>query len=527
MRKLVSAIAVAALVLASSGSAVFAAGLVATYPVGIEPWGVAVDPVGGRVYVANSRPDPAGNTFVSVVDPASAAVARIPTSEVSAVVAIDPSLRRLYITQGDGALLVVDLDTAQTVTRVPSVALLGLAVDTSAHRVYSTTSTNVFAIDGVTNTVVASNFATADAGLRTIALDATTHRVYLLNLRQGSPSVDVLDDGDLHFVGRVALPDLPWAGLAVDPARQLVYVTGFINTGTSFSGYLHVVDAATLQITSSIRVGDYPIGITRDAVAHRLYVTNLVSQDISGVDDQTLAVVSTIPLPWQPSLSALHPDGRLYVSGYSSQVLGAVDLSQAQNNAPVVDSVRLDPSAPVTNDVLRAVVSAHDPDGDALTYAFTWKVNGTVRRTASGASAADSFDLSIAGNGDRGDTITVEVTVSDGRLQTAAGATALVANSTPQVSVSLNTTTPTIRDVLVATSIGTDADGDGLTYTYTWSVNANVKRTVTTTATSDSFDIHTYEIEQGDVVVVRVVASDGSAFSSTASAAATVTRGKH
>src|SRR5262249_43928495 len=50
---------------------------------------------------------------------------------------------------------------------------------------------------------------------------------------------------------------------------------------------------------------------------------------------------------------------------------------------------------------------------------FVWKVNGVTKRTFTStsntnATATDTFALSVAGNGDKGDTITVEATPNDG-----------------------------------------------------------------------------------------------------------------
>src|SRR5205085_11449913 len=78
--------------------------------------------------------------------------------------------------------------------------------------------------------------------------------------------------------------------------------------------------------------------------------------------------------------------------------------------APVVDTAGIDQSAPTTNETLSASVTGHDADGDAVTYAYQWKRNGAAISGATGTT----LDLSQAGAGDRGDTITLVVTPSDG-----------------------------------------------------------------------------------------------------------------
>ncbi len=86
-----------------------------------------------------------------------------------------------------------------------------------------------------------------------------------------------------------------------------------------------------------------------------------------------------------------------------------------QNSAPAINSVTLSPDPAGTNDTLTATVDATDADGNAMTFTYVWKVNGTVvQTTTASSSATDTLDLSQAGNGDSGDTITVEVTPNDG-----------------------------------------------------------------------------------------------------------------
>jgi hypothetical protein len=184
----------------------------------------------------------------------------------------------------------------------------------------------------------------------------------------------------------------------------------------------------------------------------------------------------------------------------------------------------LSPSAPRTDQTLTATAIASDVDGDSLTYTFTWKVDGAVRSVVSGPNASSSFDLTVAGNGDRGQTVLVEVVASDGTLQSpTAAASAVVVNSSPTVTLSLSDTSPQSRDVLIAAASAQDADADPLTLNYTWIVNGVVMQT----GANNRFDLAVKgNGDNGDVVSVTATASDGTA-SATATASATVTPKKH
>ena len=89
-----------------------------------------------------------------------------------------------------------------------------------------------------------------------------------------------------------------------------------------------------------------------------------------------------------------------------------------QNSAPTV-SVAVDNSTPGTDDTLTATATTADADNDSVAVTYAWKVNGVTRRTVMNSSGSDSFDLSVAGNGDIGDTVSVAATPDDG---TASGA---------------------------------------------------------------------------------------------------------
>jgi hypothetical protein len=104
-------------------------------------------------------------------------------------------------------------------------------------------------------------------------------------------------------------------------------------------------------------------------------------------------------------------------------------LAQATvvNSAPAV-SVQLEPISPETNDVMTAITSVSDPDGDVAMLHYLWKQNGL----AIAGESSDTLDLSLAGHGDLGDVITVEVTPGDGEMDGATvAAAATVVDVTP------------------------------------------------------------------------------------------------
>ena len=533
MRRLGAALGLALVLGAALPGAVDAASIERTFPVGNEPFGVTIDPVDGRIYVANSDQLSNRPGFLSVIDPTAAlpctptscAVRSIALASPPVMSALDRGLGRLFVTTANRTLTFVDVATQSVVNTIPNAGAVGVAVDEAAHHVYASSVTSLLKVDGVTGAVLRTAIAGPSESWWAVALDVGAHRVYVTNLGSTAPSLVILNSDDLTLVDEVPLPEVPRLALAVDTARQLVYVGGY-----SSLGRLYVVDPVSRQIVNTVDLQTghtfvFPISASLVTAEDRLYLSqtdnnlNFSQNAIVVLDLATLQVVQRISLPWQPGQSALHPDGRLYVAGLSVDLLAAV----VPNTAPVVSGVVLSPSSPRTDQTLTATATASDIDGDNLTYTFTWKVNGTTRSVVSGPDSSSSFDLAVAGSGDRGQAVLVEVVASDGALQSiVASASAVVANSAPTVSVSLSDSSPRSNDVLVATANAQDADVDPLTLSYAWSVNGVVKQT----GASTSFNLAVKgQGDKGDVVSVTVTASDGTA-SGSATATATVTN-KH
>ena len=519
MRRLSTAIAAILLIALALPSVADAVAVTRTYPVGHEPFGVAVDPTDGRVYVANSNTtDPLGNGRVSVVEPVSGSVTSLATSGVADFVSVDGAARRMYSSNANRTLDIFDLVSGARINTL-AVGGLAMALDAPGQRLYVAGARDVAVIDTATGALLATIAAPAGESWFSVAVDPALRRVYIADTTPGTAGVVVLDDMTRGRVTKLMLPVSPRYAMAVDTVTHRLYVAGFDQNVGYGGSRLLAFDGASLSQNGALSVPGFPSGLVLDHAANRLYETDLTGS-LRVIDASTLQVVSSVPLPWNAAMAELHPDAKLYVAAQSADLLAAIDRSE--NTAPVVDSVRISPDPPFTNDTVAASVTAHDADGDPLTFSYRWYRNGT-RLSAS----SPTLDLSVAGNGDRGDRIEVIVVASDGKATSAEGLTSTwvvtVANSAPTLSASLSDTTPDKHDVLVATATASDADRDALLYTYTWRINGFVRQTTTGTASaSSSFDLRRASAKVGDRVTVDAAVSDGTARAS-ASAGATVT----
>lgn len=473
-----------------------------TIPVGAQPFGVAAT-ADGALYVANN-----GGSTLSVIDVASNLVTgSITVGGGPGEVTVGGG--RAYVGNfTDGTVSVVDTATRSTVASLAPGGL-GVAVDPLLHRLYATSGTRLTVFDTDTLQPVATLTAPASGGWWAVAVDVALHRVYLGDL--GGGGITVVDGASNTAMATIATGSPIRLALAVDPATRRLVVAGDTPAAT-----VSIIDTGTNAIVGRATVGDFPSHVAFDG-AHRAVISELVSNDLAIVDLAT-GQVTRIALPMKPAGLAF-TNGQLYVALNGSNVVAVLG-----NGAPVVDSVTVSPTTPRTNDTVAATVRAHDPDGDALTYTYQWTRNGTDISGATGTS----LDLSVAGNGNRGDMIAVRVTASDGSLTSVplTSTVVVVANSAPVATVSLDPATPTTQTLLTAFATATDADVDPLTLQYVWKVNGVTKRTTVTAATSDSFDLgQPGNGNKGDQVTVELTASDGTLSSLTATASVTVARG--
>lgn len=355
--------------------------VVATVPAGdMSWWGIAVDPLARRLYVADLR-----NSAVVVIDAITyAVIARIPISgEARFGVTVDPSLGLVYVPNyaSSGSISVIDMST-YAVTRTVPVGSFPFALALSGSRLYS-----------------------ADLGSGTLTVLETTP--------------------ELRSIETVAVGGQP-AGVAGLPGDRRLYVSDNANArlvvvGLEPANSPPVIDSATISPTDPVTTSLLTASAAAhdaegDALAFRYQWTRNGS-DIAGATASTL----DLGIPGHGdkgetiAVRVVASDGTSASSSLTSAGVLVLD------SAPRA-SVSLSNSAPSTRELLVATARPSDADADPVTLTYIWKVNGELRQTTTTASTTDSFDLRARQNGSVGDTITVEVTP---RADGATGATTM------------------------------------------------------------------------------------------------------
>ncbi len=168
------------------------------------------------------------------------------------------------------------------------------------------------------------------------------------------------------------------------------------------------------------------------------------------------------------------------------------------NTAPVASTVSLTPTSATESSTLTCSPSATDADGDAISWTYTWYVDGAAIAATTSTLTGTSFGS--------GDAVYCRATPTDGTTAGTAMSsnTVTISNTAPVLSaVTLTPTSATEASTLTCTPTSSDADGDTVSYTYTWYVGGSAVAATGATLTGTYF-------EAGDAVYCRVTPNDGT-----------------
>lgn len=190
--------------------------------------------------------------------------------------------------------------------------------------------------------------------------------------------------------------------------------------------------------------------------------------------------------------------------GYVAAVPAISNTVTIVNAAPVVTGVGLTPEAPRTDDTSTVTFTTSDLEGDPLTLAYAWTVDGV---------AAGTGDVLTGTSFSRDQLVVVEVTAFDGADGSAPTNASVTIGNTPPGAPVIDITPDQAEDgddlVCVVTTPATDADGDALATTITWTVDgAPYAAATTTTLAGDT--IPASETILGQTWVCTMDTTDGT-----------------
>lgn len=179
----------------------------------------------------------------------------------------------------------------------------------------------------------------------------------------------------------------------------------------------------------------------------------------------------------------------------------AAHLDGGANGAPEIERVSLEPRDPLPGSEVRVTARVADPEGDRVTLAYEWRLDGA-------RLPGDGPALRVE-HASKGEELVVRVTASDAESESEpAVARATIGNQRPELlSLRVDPLAEVVRGgTILVSPHARDGDGDPLEFAYRWSVNGRE-------LAERGASLSTEGLRRGDEIRVEVVATDGEAES--------------
>lgn len=414
-------------------------------------YALAADASRDRVYVAG--PDPAGGTsHIAIVDGASLAVRSQALPFFTTGLALAATSHRVWVTNFDFRELVgLDDETlmnAETVTVLPWSAYSALFARDGLLYLSAPGASVVGALD-VTVPQPPVNRAPIIESATVSPTQAATNDVVTVAVRAHDPDGDPIAIRYQWYVNTTgvagqqhAIPGETSASLDLSrPGHgdrdDLLCVDMKVTDGTlttsSLWCMLFVLDSAPVASvalnTTTPATNETLTAVASATDADGDAVTFVYTWRRGGIvvrESATAATTDMLDLS-QGDTGDVGDVITVTVVAADDRLRGAPVMATATvRNTPPSIAIGLSDAGPSKHDMLLASVSAFDADAQPLVYTFTWSVGGLVKSTVSGPSPSSTFDLRAA-RAANGDSVTVDVTVSDGAAVAGASASAVVA----------------------------------------------------------------------------------------------------
>jgi YVTN family beta-propeller protein len=285
-----------------------------TLQVGIDPTGLAVNPVKDEVYVVNTG-DSSSNGSVSVIDADSnTVVATIPVHKLPYFISVDAAGRRAYVANsGSNTVSVIDLDRRREIAVAGTGEQPGLAKIAPDMRSLVVTnrgsgSVSVFAVDPTP----ALGFPPGPA----------KPQPQPLHLRAAFPGCPGATDA-------VILPDSSKAFIACSAGHQIMA----INLAAAPDSWAARQNPSLLNdhLLALLDVGETPVQLAMKPDGGELFVSNFGSGSISEVSTYTNEVGSTYPIGNKPVHGLVSGDNSaLWVANFGADSLSLYSIDDGK-----------------------------------------------------------------------------------------------------------------------------------------------------------------------------------------------------
>src|ERR1017187_1223405 len=365
---------------------------VATVSAGNSPFGVAVNSITNKTYVANQD-----DNTVTVIDGATNNTTTVPVGVYPYAVAVDSATNKIYVANNCGnnpncsdfgTVTVIDGATNNTIDVNVGVYPYAVAVDSATNKIYvanycgsdltCSSSGTVTVIDGATN-----NTVTVNAGFspEDVEVNAVTNQIYAVNYCGSDPTcfsagtVSVIDGTTNNVVNTVTVGFFPYFA-AVNSVTNQIYMANDCGNDVNCQSLGTVTDNdGTTSNTTTVNAEAFPYGIAVNTVTNQIYVANQCGNDLTCNSAGTVTVIdgsthntTTVNVGAFPNLVAVDlVTNEVYVPNYCGSDLtcnsaGTVTVINGATNHTVPVAVGDNPQTLAVNPTTNRIYVPNSAD---------------------------------------------------------------------------------------------------------------------------------------------------------------------
>ena len=317
-----------------------------TLQVGVNPSGLAVNPVRNEVYVVNTG-TPATSGSVTVIDSAAnRVVATIPVHKLPYFISVDPTGHRAFVANsGSNTVSILDLDHRREIGVAGTGEQPGLARISPDGR--SLVVTNRGSSSVSIYEVAPYNPATRDA-------PSAKQAAHILQLRNAYPGCPGANDA-------VILPDSSKTFIACSSGHQVMAIALAAAPGS----WPARQDSAALSdhFLTLLDVGLNPVHLALKPNGGEIFSSNFASDSISEIDAFNNQVESTFPIGDKPSQAVVSADNTtLWVSNFGADSVSLYSIDDGHLVTAVRTGSAPDAIAFSADEHLLLAADAHSGD---------------------------------------------------------------------------------------------------------------------------------------------------------------------
>jgi len=314
-----------------------------TLQVGIDPAGMAVNPVKNEVYVVNTGAAN-GSGSVSVIDAErNAVVATIGVHRQPYAISVDAVGRRAYVANaGSNSVSVIDLDHRREIAVVgtgekPGLARISPDMRTLVVTNYGSGSVSVFGVDA-------------------LPAEASTHRTMEqpLHLRAAFPGCPGATDA-------VILPDSSKTFVACSGGHQVMAIS--LAAASDSWAAKQNPSLTTDHLLALLDVGQTPVHLAMKPDGGEVFCSNFASDSVSEISTTTNEVGGTYTIGNKPSHGVVSGDNStLWVSNFGADSLSLYSIEDGKLETSIHTGSAPDALAFSADEHLLLVADAHSGD---------------------------------------------------------------------------------------------------------------------------------------------------------------------